>query len=305
VVALIDLDKLHDVTSVEVVLLGGLGNQLFQYASARSLALELGLDSLKLNVGLLKPALHNLAGLTGRSLEVTELLESHAPYTILDGISARASGLSLVARKKFSPRAGNINPMLGDDLSQVRRIGGTVRLLGTFQRLDYFQSNARSIQKDFNIFPENGSSAAGRAQEIASTNSLAVHIRRGDYVGNHRHTLLGLGYYRKAIAKALRERDVDNILFFSDDPEWLQNQPITRCGSIISGEKWSSIEEFQLMTAANHFIIANSTYSWWAAWLGKRQDKAVFFPTRWKHSLSAEPEGLIPGDWVPVSADDH
>ena len=299
-----DVTKLQGISSVEAVLLGGLGNQLFQYACARSLALQLGLDYVTLNVSLLRPSFQRLAGVTARSIELTQLLQSPALYEVFDGVSARVSGLSLVGLKKFAPQFGNINPVHKGDVSQVRQFRGVVRLLGSFQRLEYFQTIARVIHGDLNLFPGKGSAAADQAQEIASTNSLAVHIRRGDYIGSGRHLLLGLGYYRSSIDRALREREVDRIFFFSDDPQWLRAQPLSRRGSVISSERWSATEEFQMMSHAKHFVIANSTYSWWAAWLGKWRGKAVYFPTRWKHSLPAEPEGLIPREWMPVSADD-
>lgn len=300
-----DIDKLRDVSSVEAVLLGGLGNQMFQYACARSLSLQLGLASVTLNVSLLRPSFQRVAGVTTRSLELTELLRSPALYEVSDGVSARFSGLSLVALKRFTPQVGNLNPVHKGDLSQVRHSKGVVRLLGSFQRLEYFQPIAGVIHDDLNLFPKNSPAAADRAEEIASTNSLAVHIRRGDYIGSGRHTLLGLGYYRSSIDRALREREVDRIFFFSDDPEWLRAQPLSRRGSVISSERWSATEEFQMMSRAKHFVIANSTYSWWAAWLGKRRGKAVYFPTRWKHSLPAEPEGLIPREWIPVIANEY
>ena len=109
--------------------------------------------------------------------------------------------------------------------------------------------------------------------------SCAIHVRRGDYVNNLFYATLGMEYYNKSIDKMCKEREIERFIVFSDDIEW--------CKEHFLGNKFLFVEpdneflDLKLMSFCRHLIIANSTYSWWAAFLSFHPDKYIIFPANW------------------------
>ncbi len=172
---------------------------------------------------------------------------------------------------------------------------GTV--IGYFQSEKYFDSISHIVRREF-VFREslNREYAMGMYQEICSTpNSIALHVRRQDYVALQQfHGLVPLGYYNEGIARIRATYPDSQVFVFSDDINWcIENVE----GSIVLGT--TEYEDMQLMAACQHAVIANSSFSWWGAWLGdNKPDRVVVAPQRWFTDPNMDSTDIVPDRWV-------
>lgn len=140
------------------------------------------------------------------------------------------------------------------------------------------------------------------ATQIASTNSVCVHIRRGDYVNNPKfnavHGCLSLEYYQKATTYLKNTLNNPIFYLFSDDPEWVKSSfnIDAPCHIVEGNPPEKGYYDLALMKQARHFIIANSSFSWWAAYLGKASDKIICYPNQWLVN-DPQPKALFGPDW--------
>lgn len=288
--------------NVVTKLSGGLGNQLFQYAAGRRLALVHG-----------RPLVLDQqwyaqvpAGSTPRSVLLSELriVASFAnsagdPASLADGargLWARIAGPVKVRREKKTFRY---------DPKVARLPGGrSLYLDGYWQSPRYFQDVRQQLLEEIQPRRELHPHYAGLSRQIASSNAVMLHIRRGDYVhlpnASATHGVLPMAYYERALAHLQSRQREFTVFVFSDDIAWAREnlkcpQPTVFVDSA-PGED-AVIDELMLMSRCRHQIIANSSLSWWAAWLNRHDDKVVTAPARW---LAAEPldlSDLIPADW--------
>lgn len=166
---------------------------------------------------------------------------------------------------------------------------------GCWQSEKYFEHIADDIRRELTLpVPVPGVESLWTKPE-----SVAVHVRRGDYLNpstSAYHGNLGKDYY-DAAQQYVRER-VPNARFyiFSDDPEWCsQNMQ----GEVISG-KYSAHEDIALMSQCSHNIIANSSFSWWAAWLGNPEGRIVVAPKRWFNQAPLDYSDVVPERWIKL-----
>lgn len=138
----------------------------------------------------------------------------------------------------------------------------------------------------------------------STTQSVCIHIRRGDYVENPHtnqvHGILPVEYYAKAIQMIRDSLNSPSFFIFSDDPKWLREQAIFKGMNIISNTKNKDWEEMYLMSQCSHHIIANSSFSWWGAWLAENPDQIVIAPKKWFNDESFERTDKIPDDWIRI-----
>ena len=133
-------------------------------------------------------------------------------------------------------------------------------------------------------------------------NPIALHIRRTDYIANsENHFNLSLEYY----ADALKYFDDDrNVIVFSDDPKWCNDQTLFSTDRFMISENTDNRVDLCLMSLCNDFIIANSTFSWWGAWLSSNQNKKVISPNQWfgkiGYTKNHDTKDLIPNEWTRI-----
>lgn len=134
--------------------------------------------------------------------------------------------------------------------------------------------------------------------KIQSSNSVSIHIRRGDYLKSPIHNILDINYYKKAV-EIIENKITEPIFFiFSDDIGWVKNQELfSDCVFVDNNKNDTAYIDMQLMSLCKHNIIANSTFSWWAAWLNKNTDKIVVSPKTWFKD-SRDISGLFCEDWI-------
>ncbi|TWJ26352.1 alpha-1,2-fucosyltransferase [Geobacter argillaceus] len=282
---------------------GGLGNQLFQYAAGKSLATRLG-TTLILDDTLL---IRRRNDITPRNYELgvyklsVALLKQKEREQVLFRTSRLGRFLcgSGIWRSNFTYfRESNPNYN-----SSFEKLVGDVILQGFWQSEKYFSWMAEDIRKELHEFVSVDASANVLLEQMTSCNSVSIHVRRGDYITNasaaEYHVVHGLAYYRRAVT-LIAERVSNPVFFaFSDDPVWLKNELAIDYPLVIVSTETSRLasEELYLMSRCAHHITANSSFSWWGAWLNPSPDKFVIAPTKWFHA-SIDTTDLLPKDWL-------
>lgn len=204
----------------------------------------------------------------------------------------RSNNFILESDKNFL--AGTFQPMDGSYLS------------GYWQSEKYFQDFRSLIRKDFSFSSELCGLNLDVASKINSTNSISLHIRRGDYVANQRsfaiHGVCSLEYYHSAMERIQEKVDFPTYFIFSDDLEWARENLKTKFPSVYveHNKESQSYNDMRLMSLCKHHIIANSSFSWWGAWLNPSGVKIVISPKRWYADKSRTIDNLIPKSWVQI-----
>ncbi|NHA04940.1 alpha-1,2-fucosyltransferase [Mucilaginibacter sp. HC2] len=285
---------------------GGLGNQMFQYAAARNLSPN-------------KPVYLDLS-----------FLEKHTIST--DSFTPREFGLSIfknIAASTISKLRSNVilNPTLFNrllkkvlfpnihivhennqqiNLDQNIIDRKVIYLDGYFQHEDYFKNIRSQLLKEF-TFPALMGEAKSYADTISQLpNSVSIHVRRADYLKAAiaaYHGVLPLSYYKNAVELIHKSISNAHYFIFSDDTAWCRNNFdfLSDTATIIdiNNQDWM---DMALMSNCKHHIIANSSFSWWAAWLNPSTNKMVIAPRNW-YAHQEKTDGnhhLIPKDWIRV-----
>lgn len=176
--------------------------------------------------------------------------------------------------------------------------------IGQFQSYMYFDNFESEIRDAFTFNTRILSNKTiDMAKQIKSKMSISLHVRRGDYQSVYYYNGLGtvcdVAYYNNAI-KLIKERLGDCHFFvFSDDLDWVkQNITIDNATYVDFNHKNDSWQDMYLMSLCKHNIIANSTFSWWGAWLNNNKDKIVIAPKRWWSTL--ENDDIVPSRWIRI-----
>jgi hypothetical protein len=128
-------------------------------------------------------------------------------------------------------------------------------------------------------------------------NSCAVHVRRGDFVGNKTHQVCDLNYYNRAIELIKSKTQIDNFLIFSDDITWCKAN-FSSTFHFIDGNL--DVEDLFLISMAKNQIISNSSFSWWGAWLNKNPDKIIIAPQRWFADGNLDDKDIYTKDMIRI-----
>lgn len=282
--------------SVLVKLNGGLGNQMFQYAAGKLLAKDLNRD-LSIDIFYLKK---------GKRIK-TERAYSLDLFTINDPI-IESSKLDLYINKLFYDiQKGTHRKLLLDEIRSDRynnyKRFSKIVLNGYFQQLSPLENNIEYIQDLFNFHSKLKLAHKPNLEEIESQNSISIHIRRGDYLSKINQEIYhtcDISYYKEAILQ-MKNTFPDAVFHvFSDDQTWaLNNLPIKMTECRFSNYGKNDQTDFFLMSRCKHHIIANSTFSWWAAFLNKNPDKKVFAPKLWykNNTTNNAALNLLPKSW--------
>lgn len=294
---------------ITVKLMGGLGNQMFQYAIGRAVSLDRG-DTLVLDKSFYDVEHKNV---TTRKYELSyfNINPSFKNY--------RISGKFILFRdalfRTIARHLSMIYPQyvlertLLYDTSQFEGKNGDIYFDGFWPCEKYFSHHAKEIREDFQFRIPQSSINKRWSDIITDTCSICLHVRRGDYVTNPDaakcHGSLigddGLRYYRDAITYIASRVQNPVFFLFSDDIEWVKNNlsieyPVYYMDHNGPSEDY---EDLRLMTQCKHFIIANSSFSWWGAWLSKSEEKIVICPKKWFKNQELEIDIACDG-WVQL-----
>jgi len=236
---------------VSTRLMGGLGNMMFQIATSYSVALRDDKEMI---------------------CDTRNMMIPHKPYSFYTN--------SVFRNVKFSNTLTNSNH-LGEgefNYTPIPKLDGNIKLVGHFQSEKYFINHRNKILELFEIDDVTKNYLFEKYREIINKDTCSIHVRRGDYLGlkNH-HPIQPIEYYLQAIKLIGEDK---HYVIFSDNIKWCEdNFKFLNNKTFISDNK--DYEDLYLMSMCKNNIIANSTFSWWGAWLNKNKDKKVIAPKQW------------------------
>lgn len=293
---------------IRIKLSGGLGNQMFQYACGRVLAIkhqtELILDTSQLNIKesdstIRQFELENFKLGSFKIDDKNPLSANSLLYRIANVVSIRIGTGGIQTSKYFIENGYSFN-------SSIKIVGEDCFLVGYWQSYRYFQEIESIIREEFQFKRALDGKNMDRVNQIKNKNSVSLHVRRGDFVNNKHHDIHGtcsIEYYRKAVEKISVKVNNPYLFIFSDDTEWAQAElkNLAYPHVFVSGNTCKqSYIDMQLMSLCKHNIIANSSFSWWSAWLNANPDKIVIAPLQWfaDKKMNAQTRDLIPDTWI-------
>lgn len=290
-------------------LIGGLGNQMFQYAAGCSVAHSKN-TQLKLDISGYK----NQDGITPRSYVLNI-------FNIQAQIASDKEIRLYMNRKKYKLRSIlSLVSQLTDTLTPhhyivekhsyfspyLLTIPDNSYLDGFWASEKYFIDIADTIRKNFTLKNNPDKINKDVIRQINSCDSISIHVRRSDYVQDKKthdfHGVCRLGYYKKAIQLITRKVSEPHFFIFSDDPDWCKANLRLHYPTVYVSHNLGKkdYEDMRLMSACRHNIIANSTFSWWGAWLNKNPDKIIIAPKKWFRESSINTKDLIPDSWIKI-----
>lgn len=285
-------------------IMGGLGNQMFQYALGRALATKLNLQ-LRIDIsGFERYRLHSYQlSSVFAGMEVA----THEDLQNIIGWRASPVAKRLVAKPQLAWLRGKhflVEPHLSY-WSDIDGLTGPAYLVGYWQSEKYFRAFAPIIRESFAFMQPLSLQNQQVVDKIKNSQSVSLHIRRGDYVQNRQtlaiHGICSLDYYSNAIAYLAQHIEKPKFFIFSDDMEWVKsNLKIDfPCVYIDHNTDLESFNDMRLMSQCQHNIVANSSFSWWGAWLNANPDKMVIAPKKW-YANQNDVRDLCPVTWVKL-----
>lgn len=284
---------------ITINVIGGLGNQMFQYAFGYAIAREKGTD-LKLDIsGFEKYSLRSY-GLDFFSISPIFLAEKD-----VEEYTTKPS--SVLGKLFFQKKKRNSHfyqePHFHYD-ENVFSAQNNTYFQGYWQSEKYFFKYRGELLSQFQLKNPLTLLASKYLELIRSTISVSLHIRRGDYVSNNKtnafHGVCDLDYYKSAVSLILDSQPSTTFFVFSDDIDWCKQHFafLDNPHYVELEESAPDCEEMYLMSQCKHNIIANSSFSWWGAWLNQNPDKIVVAPKKWFADPSINTSDLIPESWI-------
>lgn len=279
---------------------GGLGNQMFQYAFGKKMAVKNN-DMLLLDTtvfgGHTDDEDYRAFGLRRLRVDAPAATQAQIealkyPYgKLITKIKYRLDTLLKRRHVKFEPR--------------MLRLTGNLYLDGFWQTEKYFKDIRDILLKEFALREPYSAPAQAIAESIrADKNTVSLHVRRGDYVkdeasikyyGSH----CNQQYYEKGLKFLSDKLNTLSVYVFSDDIEWVkQNITIPHKVTYISEHAAPDYERMQLMSVCEHHIICNSSFGWWGAWLNNKPNKIVIGPSLWIPGSIVQNTDILPDDWI-------
>lgn len=291
-----------------ITLKGGLGNQMFQYAAAKSLA-TLHNTSLYLNIGFLDGNVQPDRAFTPRSFELgmfnisEKIINLNINPHIFNTTSIKnrlMKKIGLRFYKIYTESTHRFNPSFFNTLPPVL-------LNGFYQSEKYFQAIRENLMQTFRFPVDDISGLRQFENQITSCNSVSIHVRRGDYVTlsdvSAFHGICNIEYYQPAINLMDKLSGNAHYFIFSDDIDWAsQNLLLNDRSQVVDTRHMPSWCDMYLMSVCKNNIIANSSYSWWGAWLNKNSNKIVIAPEKWfaDKNMNNQTQDLLPSTWFKI-----
>ena len=287
-------------SSVVVPLIGGLGNQMFQYAAARAVALRTGSD-VKLELSWFGTDPNRHYALEPFAISATTMRSGKQEAPKYDLVSRIVRRLPIARRQNGLPVFKEASFRYDADIEQAR---APVFLDGYFQSEKYFSDYREQIAADFKLRNSPLPQTTEVLNQISHTDAICLHIRRGDYVtnkaANAHHGTCSLDYYEAGLGRVAEGLTRPHCFVFSDDPVWARENfapkiPVTFVDIHATHQ---AHEDLRLMAACQRYVIANSSLSWWGAWLGSHGNKKVVAPAQWFQKRDIDTSDLVPSSWI-------
>jgi hypothetical protein len=293
---------------IVVKLMGGLGNQMFQYAFGRSVAIRMQ-EELFLDASFFEKQVAE-DGFTPRNFELSVFqfkakIASDQNLALFNNKSKKNTLRKKVGLPYY--KTYQENGVLFDNKVLNQKV--PVCFSGYWQSEKYFNSIAETIRKELEFKIPLDEQTSLIAAEIRNCNAVSIHFRRGDYVTskitNNYHGICSLDYYLQAKEKLEKANTHNTYFIFSDDIEWVKANFLGHRENAVyvkNSFAAASWKDLYLMSLCKHNIIANSSFSWWGAWLNENPDKIVIAPKRWfaNNSINDQTADLIPQSWQRI-----
>jgi len=275
-----------------VRLTDGLGNQMFQYAFGRALSVRRGVP-LRLDLSAYQRERKRVYGLNRFLTDETLVTEEEVARVVTRPLDATLPWWNQPVVKEphfhYSPEVVDVPS------------GGY--FAGYWQSERHFTDLASLIRLDFTPKQPLSGINLDIARMIASRNAVSLHVRRGDYVSdrtvNVLHGVCSNDYYRNALTHIVERVEKPEFFVFTDDPDWVRgNLKLGFPTYLVTHNANAPVEDLRLMSLCRHHVIANSSFSWWGAWLADRAGQIVCAPKRWFGSYPHDTRDLVPERWV-------
>ena len=287
-----------------VKLMGGLGNQMFQYALGRRLSVEND-QPLKLDLAWFETQQKRAFELDHFNIQADIATRREVEKFFPERKNSRLAALF----RSFSAHAKSYEVCTEKEPGKFDPLAVSAAenryLEGYWQSEKYFKPIEQVIRKDFTLKIPSEKDDAALLERICAQNSVSLHIRRGDYVSDpviHSvHGVLSLTYYTHAMRKIGERVASPSFFVFSDDIAWarghLRAEKIT---FVEHNDTAKGVHDLALMRACRHHIIANSSFSWWGAWLSDYLEKVAIAPKRWFIKRDSDKTDILPADWLVI-----
>ena len=278
-----------------VDIMGGLGNQLFQYATARSLAID------KNSTFLMN--LEDYSREDAKNVDHVEFKLNHFNVDFNKQITESEMNNEYDNIKKI------IEPLSSDNFAKfinLNSYSGNIYLKGYWQNENYFKHNELIIRDDLKVKTPPNTKNRKMLNEIKESNSVCLSFRRGEYLDPYFIAQFGMcteEYYKNAINFISKRVSNPTFFIFSDDVRWIEDNVKLDFPTIpvnFNGVGFEH-EELRLMYSCKHFILANSSFSWWGAWLSNYKNKIVFAPNPWFNSYTKQ--SILCPEWIQLRCD--
>jgi hypothetical protein len=278
----------------------GLGNQLFQYAAGRALALRLG-TSFRLNACFYRKH-SSYRALALNRFRIQAEFASRAEQAVLNRWDRKPFNSLTTVWQRLVPTLGLTvvrDPGMGFD-ERILALEGNIYLRGYWESWRYFPEVGTRIREELTLHDEPDAENRRLIEEMQENDSVGVHVRRGDSAILADRGGLPLEYYVNAAEMIQARVPRPHFYIFSDDPEWTRANIKLRFPTTYVSHNTGTQdhEDLRLMTECKHFITGNSTFSWWGAWLGDRPGRLIFTPKRWFRTKPIP--DLVPDSWIRV-----
>ena len=299
---------------------GGLGNQMFQYATGFALALK-NKTQQKIDIS----NYDHITRVTPRKFALS-VFNISSPIALSEEISGINNGGFLsnlgnfINQKILRNYYLDFHPDFLNKIGNKITLGKNIYLEGIFQSEKNFIEFTPQIQKEFTFKKELFDEKVKQLSDVLQKeNSISIHIRRGDYVHdkktNKYHGVCSIEYYQEAInlikEKISQQKNIAHnepiFYIFTDDEKWVTEtfsnkefNEIIPTYINISNNHFKDYEELYLMSQCKHQIIANSSFSWWGAWLNKNSDKIIIAPKKWVNKKPNPHPNIIPETWIKI-----
>ncbi len=279
---------------IVVKMIGGLGNQLFQYAFYLSLKMK-GSD-VKVDLSEYK----NYKLHSGYVLK--DYFNINIDSAKKNELKSIKTSTSFIFRHLFKGYRKKTH-ILESNYSQYSKYSHDVYLEGYWQTPKYFKGIEDILYETINFYLEDNRDLEYYSQKIKSSNAVSVHIRGGDYVNNSFYAQLNSEYYIGCIDYLVNKIGNIELFVFTDDQSYakiIMEGINHRASIVLAYENKKDHHDMYLMSLCQHNIIANSSYSWWGAWLNRKKDKIVIAPRKWysDENLNKKNDDMIPKDWL-------
>jgi len=291
--------------SIIIHLQGGLGNQLFQYATAKAIS-----ESYQVNLLLDDSWFYQtFTDITARPflLHNLQVFETRVTHRNLSSSNKYLNKINLLLPRLNEVVINCPKPFKFEDKLFCREINPAKNyyLIGYLQSFRYFENIRNSLLVSFQPKLPLSPHYTSYLENIQQSNSIMLHIRRSDYVSlktaSTYHGALSLSYYLNCMGQMIQRHPASHFFIFSDDAEWAKSHlPKTYRLTFIEIENraTSVVDELYLMSQCHHHIIANSSLSWWGAWLSEANEKqTILTPNRWLSKKNIDLSDLLPATW--------